>query len=466
MHSPDHSYPAAAPLATPPPPSPTPSHVPFTPTSDAISSVFPNYSPTSLATYTPTSFRNHTVPRRPRNTYTHNFHWYPAKLFPEIPARILDLLRLRPGTVVLDPFCGSGTVLVEAAARNCFPIGFDINPIARLISRAKTTPLSPRSLGPLLGHILTAARTLRNRPASDHIPPYWFTSPARTGLYRLYQSITAVATNPRHADFFLTALTNITRRCSLADPYIPPPVKMRPDRFEIAGPRYRKAYERTMSLHISDIYQLFASVANTNMTRLSRFDHGPIPTPRISSASALSMHLPDSSVDVVITSPPYCGAQKYIRTFRLELLLLGYSPSQIRRLDHATLGTEKSVWSEPHHSPFLTREQHVIIDRIMARNSRRARMLELYLDGLHKFAIELERVLKPGAHAFVSLGQSHFSAIPVDLADCFLQFTRRRGYTLEARLTDQIPTRLMITKRSSTANVIPADNILWLRKAQ
>ncbi len=416
--------------------------------------------------YTSTSFRRSNGHSLHKNTYTHNFHWYPAKLFPQIPAQLLDFLHVRPGTVVLDPFCGSGTVLVEAAARQCLPIGFDINPIARQISRAKTTALSKDRLETLLTSILQLARTNRDSPPVDRLPPYWFTQPARFALYRLHMSIIALVKTPPYADFFLTSLTSITRRCSLADPFIPPPVRMRPHRFQIAGPRYENAYQRAMSLDIPTIYGLFEAAAQANITRLTAFASFYKPYAQVSSASALAMPLPSRSVDVAITSPPYCGAQKYIRTFRLELLLLGFSPQQINRLDHASLGSEKSFWSKPHPSPLLTPQQSTILQKIMARNTRRARMFEIYLHGLHTFVAELERVLKPGAHVFVTLGRSHFSQIPVDLADCFLQFAQRYAYSLEARFTDHIPTRLMITKRSATANVIPSEQILWLRKTQ
>ena len=414
--------------------------------------------------YKRTSFRGPNGERQ--HKYTHNFHWYPAKLFPQIPAHFLDLADVRPGTVVLDPFCGSGTVLVEASVRDCLPIGFDIHPLARLISRAKTTPLSTASLKRLLDAIMQHTHMIRAYPPADRMPHYWFTAPARAALYRIYTSITTVATTPAIADFFLASLTSITRRCSLADPYIPPPVRMNPRRFSVAGHRYQTAYNRVMAISLPEVYQMFETAVKANIQRLGSFQDPRRPRAQISPSSALNMPLPDRSVDVAITSPPYCGAQKYIRTFRLELLLLGYSASHLKRLERHTLGSEKAIWSQPFPSPVITPRQTATLQQITARNPRRARMLELYLDGLHKFVAELERVLKPGAHAFVTLGQSHFSQIPVDLADHFLEFADRFGYTLQARFTDQIPARLMITKRSSTANVIRSENILWLRKTQ
>lgn len=71
----------------------------------------------------------------PVRRYTHGFHTYPAGLHPDA-AR--DLVGAFPGRVVRDPFCGGGTVLVEAAVAGRQAVGADISPVARLVARART----------------------------------------------------------------------------------------------------------------------------------------------------------------------------------------------------------------------------------------------------------------------------------------------------------------------------------------
>ncbi|MBU1622672.1 MAG: site-specific DNA-methyltransferase, partial [Nanoarchaeota archaeon] len=71
---------------------------------------------------------------------THNFHTYPAKFIPQIPrGTILQLTK--EGDTILDPFCGCGTTLAEAKLLNRNAIGVDLNPIAVLVSKAKTNKL-------------------------------------------------------------------------------------------------------------------------------------------------------------------------------------------------------------------------------------------------------------------------------------------------------------------------------------
>ncbi|HOV33204.1 MAG TPA: DNA methyltransferase [Candidatus Hydrogenedens sp.] len=93
---------------------------------------------------------------------THKFHTYPAKFPPQLPRTILSNYS-KPGEIVLDPFVGSGTTLVEALYGGINSIGIDINPLACLISKVKTTLIEP--------HKLFLIDTLKNNISQDLF--YW-----------------------------------------------------------------------------------------------------------------------------------------------------------------------------------------------------------------------------------------------------------------------------------------------------
>ncbi len=76
---------------------------------------------------------------------THGLHPYPARMIPQIVNRLLKRYA-SPYDVVLDPFCGSGGVLVEARLAKMHSIGIDINPLACLIAEVKSTPIDPNVL--------------------------------------------------------------------------------------------------------------------------------------------------------------------------------------------------------------------------------------------------------------------------------------------------------------------------------
>src|SRR3989442_10991539 len=79
------------------------------------------------------------------DTFTHGLHPYPAKMVPSI-ARELIACYSAPGDLVYDPFCGSGTTLVEASLTQRRGSGIDLNPLAVLLSKVKTSPLDPDSI--------------------------------------------------------------------------------------------------------------------------------------------------------------------------------------------------------------------------------------------------------------------------------------------------------------------------------
>ena len=74
-------------------------------------------------------------------TYTHCLHNYPAMMIPQIARELLNRYGT-PNGWVLDPYCGTGTSLVEASMFGMNSVGCDINPLVRLIATAKTTPIA------------------------------------------------------------------------------------------------------------------------------------------------------------------------------------------------------------------------------------------------------------------------------------------------------------------------------------
>ncbi|MGC9781341.1 MAG: hypothetical protein HZR80_19020 [Candidatus Heimdallarchaeota archaeon] len=88
---------------------------------------------------------NWEFPKENTQYLTHSFHQYPARFIPQIPKVLIENLTKKEDTV-LDPFCGCGTTLVESQLNERNAIGIDLNPLACLISKVKTTPLDEQKL--------------------------------------------------------------------------------------------------------------------------------------------------------------------------------------------------------------------------------------------------------------------------------------------------------------------------------
>src|ERR671933_310344 len=88
---------------------------------------------------------------------THDYHRYPAKFIPQLAGRIIKE-NSRVGDLVCDPFMGSGTTLVEAIVNRRRAYGTDINPVAVLITKAKTTPIEPPKLERKVSYLRNAIK--------------------------------------------------------------------------------------------------------------------------------------------------------------------------------------------------------------------------------------------------------------------------------------------------------------------
>ena len=123
--------------------------------------------------------------------YTHLIHPYPAKLLMHIPHYFLaNTLLSKPGDTVLDPFCGTGTVLLESQLLNRNALGADSNPIAQLISTVKIRPLP---IDKLYNTYLSLMRKIPSKPNGK--PPdvvnldYWFYPHVIKQLPRILENV-------------------------------------------------------------------------------------------------------------------------------------------------------------------------------------------------------------------------------------------------------------------------------------
>ena len=112
---------------------------------------------------------------------THCFHSYPAMMIPQVARRIIKNYG-KEGDVLFDPYCGTGTSLVEANIKNISAIGTDLNPLARLIATAKTTKINSDLLNSEINNFINYSfkSNFQNKKSYSKIIPdvtnidYWF----------------------------------------------------------------------------------------------------------------------------------------------------------------------------------------------------------------------------------------------------------------------------------------------------
>ena len=150
------------------------------------------------------------------NVGLHSIHPYPARFIPHIPRHLIQLFQPVVNGPVLDPFCGSGTTLVESQAKGITSFGIDVNPIAALISNVKTNP-PHQEIRPLATRLVAVAESSTDS-ASPNIPrlAHWFSPGAVLALAKLTKGLGDIP-DPKVRDALRVALSRIIVRVSRQD---------------------------------------------------------------------------------------------------------------------------------------------------------------------------------------------------------------------------------------------------------
>lgn len=410
---------------------------------------------------------------------THQIHPYPAKLLPHIANFFVRASSLsRPGNLVLDPFCGSGTVALEASLAGAIPLVADANPFALLVSKVKTTPYSVAELVATAHKLRARISRLRTADTISVVNEHlWYAKTTKRSLEKILRAVMEID-DACHRDFFRVCFSVVARRLSYADPAVNVPVRLKekPSLSATANERIRKhlswldtvspaeEFDRVVQLNIGRVH-----AANLAFPRR-------LPA-RVVGADARHLvdqdlrQQPAASIPLTITSPPYGSAQKYIRasSFALNWLSL-CAPEELANLEGQSIGREHL--SLKRESDPLKTAEHVsptfvkLIQRIKEKNPIRGAITETYFQELGDALCELKRVTKQDGHVILVIGNNTVTGLNVENDSFITEIMIELGFSLELALVDRIHSRGLMTARNKSAALISGETILMFRKAQ
>lgn len=406
---------------------------------------------------------------------THQLHPYPAKLLAQIPFFFLANNWLsEPGDLVADPFCGSGTVPLEAQLAGRTAFGGDVNPFATLLAKVKTTPLCCQLLE-------REHKALRHRipdvPWSGQPDVvnlhHWFHPPVIQQLHCLLDAIRATS-DPNIRDFFLVAFSNCVRRVSNADPRLSVPVRLRKGRYPKGHHLRRAANNRIRELLHVNVFDEFDSVLRQCIARMRLLSQSrqdlPSCTIKQSDARELVSEFKSGAApgraQLVITSPPYPGAQKYIRSCSLSLGWLGLcEKSGLMDLKRLAIGREEFRKRE-HETLHLTdlpaADAH--LKKLFRRSSIRAAVASAYLREMREAIDGIWSLLRPGGYFVLIASNNQIAGETFRANDYLLRLAEQRGFDIQLRAVDTIRSRGLMTKRNRTASVITREYVTLMQK--
>ena len=349
---------------------------------------------------------------RDQSYLTHGIHKFPAKFFPELPRYLIRKYSHKHQSV-LDPMCGSGTVILESLLLERKSIGIDIDPMAHLITRTKTTPIEPQILLEARKELLSILSSLESHRYQNitvpdfHYRDSWFKPFVLTELGAIREVLFSMSNtyDASVMNFLRVVFSSIIRDVSNADPHCTRTV-------------IRK--NLTKRINPGDTITKFLAALDSQIESMKDFyevvKKVDWDSPMIYLSSAKQTSLDEASVDLAITSPPYINAVDYPRTHQLEMYWLGLIDDKpLSKMKRNYIGTEtvyKDEYSDPKKSDYQTLDP--ILERIYTHDPRRSFIVFKFFEDMKSQLAETFRVLRPGGRYCIAIGNNSIRGVTVE----------------------------------------------------
>ena len=354
-------------------------------------------------------------------------HPFPARMAPEIA---LSGLRFLPeGGTVLDPMCGSGTVLCEALHQGHRAIGFDVDPLAVLISRVSTRSVDTARLAEvgdtIAGHAVRLQRTILHIPWIDgdedtlRFTKFWFASEQRRALRSLVWLVMRMRGPVGDALRLAISKIIVTKEpCA-----------------SLARDTSHSRPHRVTSANDYDVIQGFRRAVTQIVGELNRAPATCPAVVRLGDARRLPLSL-TGRADLVVTSPPYGNAIDYLRGHRMALVWLGYNIPRLREMRRRSIGGQGTVEKKRFQRVVeLAGELGLISDLDLGTRRRLLR----FTQDMWTILEQIHRSLRPNGHAVLAVGNSSLKGMFIDNANMIATAAEWVGLKEISRYSREIP---------------------------
>lgn len=399
------------------------------------------------------SYLNIISPKRNKRLQTGWEGFFPYYAgFPQVFAReLLVTVALPPDAIVLDPWNGSGTTTYAASALGLRSIGVDLNPVMIIVARARLLASSESDhLRPLAASILSHMRAHTSMLATTDALLTWFQPKTAALIRTIEQNIRSnlIGTLTKSEDgihldrisgtaaTLYVALFATCRKLVAEFQSSNPTWLRKPKNEEGRVCASRATLVRLFSQNVRGMAEALVAQEESDLLR------GPIPErghSSISLADTTAMRLPSSSVDFVLTSPPYCTRIDYTAATRIELavlepLLTTTASTLGQQMIGSTRVPSDPISADPSWGPTCAR----FLDALQNHSSKASRSyyLPTHLDYFSKMSRSLCRItdsLKPGGQAILVVQDSYYKDVHNDVPTIISEIGARVGLALRRR---------------------------------
>jgi hypothetical protein len=332
---------------------------------------------------------------------------------------------------------GSGTVLRQASDLGHRSIGFDMDPLAVLMSRVWTTPVDDKVVQALVRKTVKFAKQISAK--SIMLP--WIDKDRETRAFVDYWFGSTQKSDLRRLAFALLQLNRLRSASSIAAANV---LKIAFSRLIVtkeAGASLARdvSHSRPHKVMEESDFKVFpAFERSVRQLRSVLLKDPPKGRAKVENGDARSLgSVKKNSIDVVMTSPPYLNAIDYMRGHRLSLVWLGYKISDLRTIRSDSIGAERGS---------KLNDQLTEIDAIQKSMglteklpSRHRLMVSRYARDIRGMMSEVARVLRPDGRAILVVGNSCLKNVFINNAGGIAEAASQVGLRLVSRTERKLP---------------------------
>lgn len=372
--------------------------------------------------------------------FTHCYHTYPAMMIPQIARTLIEEYKPKGRLdLILDPYMGSGTTLVEASLAGINSIGTDLNPLARLMGKVKTTLYNNESILKQFREIQTElifyTKDKVKERNFDRISNYsfWYNEDTLLKLSYLSQLIKKV----KDEDFFNVILSEVVREVSFT----------RNGEFK----RYRMN-EASIAKFNPDTFTLFEKKALRNIGGLKAYTSEAKHNVNASIYDFNTMYgiptdiIKDGDVDMVVTSPPYGDSRTTVAYGQFSRWANEwFNFDNAKNLDNLLMGGKKAT-----EEIFKTASIRDVLDEIDSLEHKRYLEVVSFLNNYYQSIENVAKSVRSGGTVCYVVGDRRVKGVQIPLDYFTAEMFEKFGFKHKITIVREIPNKRMPALTSPT----------------
>ncbi len=372
--------------------------------------------------------------------YTHCYHTYPAMMIPQVARALLDKFKPKDGIKLLfDPYMGSGTSLVEANISGVNAIGTDLNPLARMMAKVKTTHYNEKLIKEYFSYIQSQLVFYNESLVKDRdfsrISNYFFWY-NQEDLLKLSYLSQLIKECDNYQEFFNLILSEVVREVSFT----------RNSEFK----RYKMS-ENQLKKFCPDTFRLFETKAIRNIKGLIQFNgipnSGKSQIYDFNSVNGIPSNIiEEETVDMVITSPPYGDSHTtvaYGQFSRWSNEWFGFNDA--KHLDNILMGGKKYK-----NESFQTNSISSELEQIKQIDPKRYQEVASFLSDYYHSIANVAKCIRHGGVVCYVVGNRTVKTIQIPLDYFTVETFSKFGFKHIDTIVREIPNKRMPLKNSPT----------------